>query len=93
VNERVESRPRQRVRATCSRCYTRPMVAGWKAVLAQIEALPEPKQEKLVKLVEAEVRRLQGRARLLASEGVAPEVATSIDDLAAKHFDALGNLA
>jgi hypothetical protein len=69
------------------------MVAAWKAVLAQIEALPEPEQEQLVKLVEAEVQRLQGRGPGGAPAGLAPEVAASIDDLAAKHFDALGKLA
>jgi len=64
------------------------MVAGWKAVLAQIEALPEEEQEELVKVVTAEVHRLQARAR-----GVSPEAAASIDKVAKEHFDALSKLA
>jgi hypothetical protein len=64
------------------------MVAGWKAVLAQIEALPDEEQEELVQVVTAEVRRLQARAR-----GVSPEVAAAIDKVAKEHFESLSKLA
>jgi hypothetical protein len=64
------------------------MVAAWKAVLAQIEALPETEQEELVKLVTAEVHRLRAR-----TQGVSPDVAAAIDQVATQHADALSKLA
>ena len=57
-------------------------------MLAQIEALPEKEQEELVKVVTAEVHRLQARA-----QGASPEVAAPIDKVAKEHFEALSKLA
>ncbi len=65
------------------------MVAAWKAVLAQIEALPEPEQEELVRLVTMEVHRLQARTQV----GLAPDVAAAIDQVATRHAEALSKLA
>lgn len=45
------------------------MVAAWKAVLAQIEALPEQEQERLVQPVEAEFEMAAAYAFHIAESG------------------------
>lgn len=69
------------------------MVLAMKKLIAQVEALPEREQTELAELMLTELKRRASGTQAKNSEGVRPEVEAAFDDIASRHFDALGKLA
>lgn len=69
------------------------MVAAMKELIAQVEALPEAEQAELAELLLAALRARASASAAGDGEAVNAATRSVIDAVAARHFDALSQLA